>query len=159
MVALYAGNRTHATADKIPAPRRRIIQRAHRLHAIETPLELVRRDTLPEHADYRDTGCEIAPSCLRCPLARCQYDEPQSQRRRLIAAARDREIVLLRERYGVTVRRLADTYGLAMRTVFRILSDARTGTEVGGGKPEVRREIKKTSDGRQALKGRITRAG
>ena len=36
--------------------------------------KIVRRDSLPEHARYKDTGCELSPSCLRCPLVRCQYD-------------------------------------------------------------------------------------
>lgn len=28
-----------------------------------------------EHV-YADTGCELAPSCLRCPLPACRYDLP-----------------------------------------------------------------------------------
>jgi hypothetical protein len=23
-----------------------------------------------------DTGCDASPSCLRCPLPRCKFDEP-----------------------------------------------------------------------------------
>ncbi len=23
---------------------------------------------------YQDRGCEVAPACLRCPLAECKYD-------------------------------------------------------------------------------------
>jgi hypothetical protein len=30
------------------------------------------------HATYSDSGCELARSCLRCPLPRCQYDAPRS---------------------------------------------------------------------------------
>ena len=33
-------------------------------------------DSLPEHTVYRDEGCHVAPSCLRCPLERCIYDRP-----------------------------------------------------------------------------------
>lgn len=33
-----------------------------------------RRDALPEHLTYRDTGCSLARSCLRCPLPVCRYD-------------------------------------------------------------------------------------
>ncbi len=51
-------------------------------------LPRVRRDALPEHADYRDTGCDLAPSCLRCPLRRCRYDEPRAVRRSWRATAR-----------------------------------------------------------------------
>lgn len=88
------------------------------------PLALVRRDTLPEHADYRDTGCDLFASCLRCPLARCKYDEPATARRASIAA-RDREIALLRRRHRAPIGMLAGTYGLTPRTIFRILSEQR----------------------------------
>jgi hypothetical protein len=83
-------------------------------------LPRVRRDTLPEHADYRDTGCDLAPSCLRCPLHRCKYDEPRADPATL---ARDREIVRLRRRHGVPVDMLAGTYGLTRRSIFRILRE------------------------------------
>ena len=39
----------------------------------------IRREALPEFANYRDTGCELAPSCLRCPFARCQYDKEKKR--------------------------------------------------------------------------------
>jgi len=87
-------------------------------------LALVRCDTLPEDADYRDTGCELAPSCLRCPLPRCKYDAPRSARR-LGNHARDREIALLRRKHGAPVDAIAATYGLSRRQVFRILKAAR----------------------------------
>lgn len=30
--------------------------------------------------NFRDAGCEIAPSCLACPLPRCRYDrEPEEE--------------------------------------------------------------------------------
>ena len=27
--------------------------------------------------DYKDEGCNLAPSCLRCPFERCQFDTPE----------------------------------------------------------------------------------
>ena len=33
-----------------------------------------RRDALPEGTTYIDTGCDLSPSCLECPFARCRYD-------------------------------------------------------------------------------------
>ena len=101
-------------------------RRARRLRVIEAgprpvdgPLPLVRRDTLPEHADYRDTGCEFAPICQRCPLRRCKEDvEPAGP---ASVHARDREIVLLRRRHRVPIDMLAGTYGLTRRSIFRIL--------------------------------------
>jgi len=86
------------------------------------PLPLVRRDTLPEHADYRDTGCAASPSCLGCTLERCKDDEPRRPRNPG-AAARDREIALLRRRYRAPIGLLAETYGLTRRSIFRILNE------------------------------------
>lgn len=90
----------------------------------DAPLPLVRRDTLPEHTDYRDSGCHLSASCLRCPLARCQYDEPLTPRQ-VRRAARDREIALLRTRHRAPIALLAGTYGLTQRAIFRILSAQR----------------------------------
>ena len=50
---------------------------------------------LPENYNYRDTGCELAPSCLECPLATCKYDDPAYGRSGR-TMFRDREIVRLR---------------------------------------------------------------
>jgi hypothetical protein len=33
--------------------------------------------------EYRDTGCNLAPSCLRCPFEVCQYDREQETEHRL----------------------------------------------------------------------------
>lgn len=83
-------------------------------------LAIVRCDTLPEDAIYRDTGCELAASCLSCPLPLCKYDVPRSARR-LGNYARDREIALVRRKYGAPVDAIAATYGISRRQVFRIL--------------------------------------
>jgi hypothetical protein len=91
---------------------------------LDAPLPRVRADALPEHTDYPDTGCDVSESCLRCPLARCKYDVPAGGRS-LSATARNREIVLLRERYRAPINLLASTYGVTRRTVFRALREAR----------------------------------
>ncbi len=79
-----------------------------------------RSDALPEHAQYRDDGCDIHPHCLSCPLPRCRYDEPGGLRSILIAG-RDQDVVMLRLQ-GVSVDRLASRFHLSRRTVFRILA-------------------------------------
>ncbi len=84
----------------------------------------VRADALPEHTTYRDTGCELSPSCLRCPLARCKYDQPGGARR-LTTDARDREIATLRRRHRAPIDMLAGTYRLSRRSIFRILREHR----------------------------------
>lgn len=90
-------------------------------------LPRVRIDALPDHTDYRDTGCEVSPRCQICPLDRCKYDEPVSARRAGIQR-RDREIALLRRKHHAPIMALASTYGISRRTVFRILR------EQGGGR-------------------------
>lgn len=41
----------------------------------------IRREALPEHATYRDTGCDLAPSCLSCPFVHCRYDKAEEKKR------------------------------------------------------------------------------
>ena len=41
----------------------------------------VRREALPEYANYKDTGCDLAPSCLSCPFVRCRYDKHEEKKR------------------------------------------------------------------------------
>ena len=88
----------------------------------EVPLPVQRANSLPERANYADVGCELAPSCLACPLPRCQYDEPGSVRTWLLDA-RDREIVRLRQKHRAPNSALVRTYGLTRRHVFRILHE------------------------------------
>jgi hypothetical protein len=98
--------------------------RERRLRLVEeAPLRRVRRDMLPDYADYCDTGCEFAPRCTRCPLRRCKDDDPPAGPASI--HARDREIVLLRRRHRVPINILAGTYGLTRRSIFRILRDTR----------------------------------
>ena len=75
--------------------------------------KIVRRDSLPEHARYKDEGCELSPSCLRCPLPRCQYDE-----RPLDYALTSREIaVLYLIADGEADKKIAVMLGIATSTV------------------------------------------
>jgi hypothetical protein len=83
----------------------------------------VRIDALPEHLEYRDTGCTLAPSCLRCPLARCRYDEPGGARK-LLQGSRD-EVVRQRRAEGVAIDALARDFAISRRSVFRILAAGR----------------------------------
>jgi hypothetical protein len=99
---------------------RGVPQRAQQQVPRRAPLSLVRCDTLPEDTNYRDTGCELAPSCLNCPLPRCKYDVPRSARR-LGNFARDREIAVLRRKHAVPVEAIAATFGLSRRQVYRVL--------------------------------------
>ena len=77
-------------------------------------------DVVPESYPYRDEGCKVSPSCLKCPLPQCKYDDPgwlQRYRRQ----ERDREVVASLRRNGLTVPEAAARFDLSPRTVFRIL--------------------------------------
>ena len=71
-----------------------------------------------EVEEYRDTGCNLAPSCLSCPLRRCKYDQPrhkqasgrQNERRRKIRALLDE---------GMTIAEIAERLDISMRTAYR----------------------------------------
>ena len=84
----------------------------------------IRVDALPEHLEYQDGGCELAPSCLRCPLERCRYDQPGGARK-LMQGSRDDALCRRRED-GLGIQALAAEFGVSRRTVFRILAAGRS---------------------------------
>ena len=84
-----------------------------------------RKDALPENTHYADTGCDLHPSCLSCPLVRCRYDEPGGARR-LISNERDRRVVRLQREEQLSVDLIAQRFGISRRTVFRVLARARS---------------------------------
>jgi hypothetical protein len=75
-------------------------------------------DPLPEDTFYRDEGCEVARSCLACPLALCVLDRPgsTSERRR---EGRDRLIRVLFTR-GWPATRIARQFGISAAQARRI---------------------------------------
>ena len=85
----------------------------------------IRSDALPEHASFQDLGCELAPSCLRCPLVRCRYDEPGGARK-IRQDPRD-ETIRVRRAEGAEIDALASEFGLSRRSVFRVLARGREG--------------------------------
>jgi transcriptional regulator of acetoin/glycerol metabolism len=83
-----------------------------------------RVDALPENVDYRDTGCDLYPSCLRCPLPRCRYDDPGGAAQ-MLRSGRDATILRLAERDGLPISQLAEMFGVSRRTIFRVLRTGR----------------------------------
>ena len=83
-----------------------------------------RRDALPEHTRYLDSGCDIHPSCLSCPLSRCRFDEPGGARK-IASEDRDRRILALCHQGSVAIDSVARRFGVSRRTVFRVLARAR----------------------------------
>lgn len=97
---------------------------ANRARAGETRApHRVRRDALPEHMEWRDTGCEVSPLCQECPLPVCRYEMPGGLHG-LQLADLTRRVVELRES-GLTVDEVGAAVGLSRRSVFRHQSVAR----------------------------------
>ena len=83
-------------------------------------LPRVRQDILPENGNYRDTGCHLHPSCLRCPRLLCIYDDPQINDRDLFIQERRAEI-MRRLGAGEPVVHVAAQLGISTRTVHRTM--------------------------------------
>ena len=100
------------------------------MNALETNMETAQRrtriDALPENTAYADGGCDLYPSCLRCPLPRCRYDEPGGAPG-MLRNGRDSTILRLAGEDGVSVDHLAEMFGLSRRTIFRVLRAGRGG--------------------------------
>lgn len=85
-----------------------------------------RSGMLPEHTDYRDDGCEVAPACLECPLVRCRYDE-RGGRKAMEARERHHEIRTAYLDGNTDVDSLASEFHVSRRTVFRAVEKLRGG--------------------------------
>ena len=88
----------------------------------------VRRAAVPPEPEpephYADDGCEVAASCLACPLPRCKYDDIRwyERNRRL---ANDLRMTAVIEREGLSAEEAAARFGITKRTVFRVLRRSR----------------------------------
>lgn len=73
---------------------------------------------------YADDGCEVAASCLACPLPRCKYDDIRwyERNRRL---ANDLRMTAVIEREGLSAEEAAARFAITKRTVFRVLRRSR----------------------------------
>ena len=80
-------------------------------------------DIIPDDVNWKDTGCEIFPSCLNCPLDRCMEEEPRG-RQKLRMMARSNRMTELRDR-GKSISEIARYFQVSQRTVQRALSRAR----------------------------------
>ena len=76
-------------------------------------------DLPPEFCRYRDEGCDLYPSCLRCPLSTCRYDE-SGGRKRVVRRLRDSEVMKLKNQ-GKGVKELAELFRVSRRTIQRIM--------------------------------------
>lgn len=76
---------------------------------------------LPEDAEYRDTGCDISPTCLACPLPACRYDE--SIPAHVMASSSRLQKARIMFRADVDVDGIAYLLGVSRRSVFRYLEE------------------------------------
>lgn len=81
-------------------------------------------DLPPEQCQYRDEGCELARSCLNCPLPSCILDQPGGSQHWL-KRHRNREIARLFTIEGKKISELAKAFGVSQRTVQRAIKEAR----------------------------------
>lgn len=109
---------------------------------------------LPENTVYEDTGCDLAPSCLECPLALCKYDDPNGARYDR-TVMRDTEIMRLFAE-GLKVSAIALRVNISNRTVYRVIQRefGATGDEADGRGDEADGRTKRTTRGR-ALRERV----
>ena len=89
---------------------------------VETAKDQFEKDRLPEFISYKDDGCDISPSCLRCPLPKCRYDDPGWFRRE-VKAKRDQEVLKVKAEEGLGPSELAAKFGVSRRTIHRILKE------------------------------------
>jgi AraC-like DNA-binding protein len=82
-------------------------------------IELV-TDRLPDYFEYRDQGCALSPSCLKCPLPKCRHDK-QEGGRRVSKRLRDLDIFRQRTASGRSISELATEFDLSKRTIQRII--------------------------------------
>src|SRR4030042_2663869 len=77
-------------------------------------------DRLPDYSDYRDEGCDLFSSCLKCPLPRCRHDK-QPHGRRAARCLRDMEILRQHNSAGRSAAEIAKVFGVSKRTIQRII--------------------------------------
>ncbi len=70
---------------------------------------------------YSDSGCEVARTCLECPLSRCKFDDMAwfTRYRRL---SRDLRIAAEIRGEGLSAQEAALRFSVTTRTIFRILN-------------------------------------
>jgi len=76
-----------------------------------------KEDTLPEFTKYKDTGCDLAVSCLDCPFPKCILDNGGKDH--YFIKKRDSEIVRLRAE-GKTYKELCLMFNVRLRTIQRV---------------------------------------
>ena len=77
--------------------------------------------TVQDNINHQDSGCEVSPSCLSCPLPKCKYDDPVWYQQYQQAQVDLRVMETIRAE-GLTVKQAAARFSVTSRTIFRIMS-------------------------------------
>ncbi len=96
---------------------------------VENAAESQRKYLVPDNVNWKDTGCELYPSCLRCPRETCIEEEPRAILRERLND-RAMEMMALREE-GKTVKEIARAFKVSIRTVQRALASMRDACDRG----------------------------
>ena len=80
--------------------------------------------TKVKNSIYADTGCDISPKCLECPMRECRHDNP-GEYRRYKHDIQDTAVLAKMRQDGLTRRETAAEFGLSLRTVYRIAARSR----------------------------------
>lgn len=94
------------------------------MFAVNTVAPSQRLIAEPRSDTYEDTGCEVAGSCLQCPLSRCKFDDMEwfIKYRRM---AHDLRMVAVIHGEGLSIAQAAERFSITPRTVFRVLRRCR----------------------------------
>ena len=68
-----------------------------------------------------DTGCEVSPKCIDCPLDECIFDDTTGRIKR--PNAQYAKVYLLYKK-GISTQKIADTFRISTRTVNRVVIKA-----------------------------------
>ena len=72
-------------------------------------------------------GCDMADSCLECPLPRCKHEDPWGYRKTKLQE-RDQEYIEVINRDNLSIKEAAEKLGVTKKTVLRVRARNKAGT-------------------------------
>jgi transposase-like protein len=84
------------------------------------PETIMKTDFSADDINWKDSGCELFPACLTCPLPYCIEDKPRGKQK-LLMLTRAGQMAELK-RGGKSTREIARRFKVSQRTVQRTLA-------------------------------------
>ena len=103
----------------------------------QSPMLMTRNNPTHNNIEFKDDGCELAPSCLSCPLEFCKYDDPY-QTERVVYSDRRLKILALKAK-GLTTTSINRITGISKGVIRRIVAMEENRQEF----PDIIPELKK----------------